>query len=86
MEAIHEVYERMPEMITIPTEMRERHVRVTYEPLDEEPDLAALAAKFGLRLEEVADLHALRFMGCLPDFPPRAPQGEYEVRPELDLL
>jgi hypothetical protein len=47
--------------------------------------LEAKAAQFGLKLEEVADLHAHKFIGCLPDFPPRGPQGEYEVRQVIDL-
>lgn len=55
------------------------------QELDEQ-DLEAKAAQFGLKLEEVADLHGLKFLGCLPDFPERAPQGEYQVRPELELL
>jgi hypothetical protein len=84
------IYEKLPEVITVPAEMRDRHVKVIFQPLEApsepEPDLEALAARFGLKPEEVADLHALKFMGCLPDFPPRAPQGEYEAQPELDLL
>ncbi len=83
MEAIQQVYERMPEVITIPDEIRDRHVRVTFEPLDEVPDLAALAASIGMKLEDVKDLHALRFLGKFPDFPPREPQGEYESREEI---
>ncbi len=91
MEAVQQVYEKLPEMISIPAEMRDRHVKVTFQPLEslpelDEQDLEAKAAQFGLKLEEVADLHALKFIGCLPDFPPRAPQGEYEDRPELGLL
>ncbi len=90
MEAIGQVYEKLPGVITVPDEMRDRHVKVIFQPLETtpeiEPDLEAIATRFGLKLEEVADLHALKFMGCLPDFPPRAPQGEYEVQPELDLL
>ncbi|MGH9937706.1 MAG: hypothetical protein ACREAM_15785 [Blastocatellia bacterium] len=90
MEAIRQIYEKLPEMIAVPDEMRDRYVKVIFQPLEPtpelEPDLEAIAARFGLKLEEVADLHALKFMGCLPDFPPRAPQGEYEIQPELDLL
>jgi len=90
MEAIRQIYEKLPEVITVPAEMRNQHVKVTFQPLEPlpepEPDLEEMAARFGLKLEEVADIHALKFMGCLPDFPPRAPQGDYEVKPELDLL
>jgi hypothetical protein len=85
MEAIRQVYEKLPEVITVPAEMRDRRVEVILLPLDEEPDVAALAAELGMKPEEIADPHALRFAGCLPDFPPRAPQGEYEIRQELDL-
>ena len=86
MEAIRQVYEKLPEVITVPAEMRDRRVEVILMPLDEEPDIAALAAELGLKPEEIVDPHILRFAGCLPDFPPRAPQGEYPVRQELDLL
>ena len=30
------------------------------------------------------DAEMLKFAGCLPDFPEREPQGEYEVREELE--
>jgi len=83
MEAIRQIYEKLPEVITVPAEMRDRRVEVILLPLDEEPDIAALAAEFGMKPEEIADPHALRFAGSLPDFPPRAPQGDYEVREEL---
>lgn len=85
MEAIRQVYERLPETITIPPALRDRRVELILLPLDEEPDVAALAAEFGMKPEEVIDLHGLRFAGSIPDFPPRAPQGEYEVRQELEL-
>ena len=83
MDAIRQVYEKMPERITIPAEMRDRRVEVILLPLDEEPDLAELAAKVGMKLEDVKDLHALRFLGSLPDFPSREPQGEFETREEF---
>lgn len=86
MDAIYQIYEKMPEVITVPAELRDRRVEVILQPLDEEPDLAELAARLGMKLEDVKDLHGLRFIGSLPDFPPRAPQGEFEERPELDLL
>src|SRR5690349_11922703 len=85
LEAIYQIYEEMPEAITIPTEMRGRRVEVILQPLDDgQPDLAELAAQVGVKLEDVKDLHALRFMGSIPDFPPREPQGEYPVRLELE--
>ena len=85
MEAVYQIYEKLPEAITTPFEMRDRRVEVILQPLDDDqPSLAELAARAGLKLEDVKDLHGLRFMGSIPDFPPRAPQGEYEVREELD--
>ncbi len=84
MEAIRQVYERLPETITIPPALRDRRVEVILQPLEDEPDLATLAAQVGMKLEDVKDLHALRFMGSMPDFPPREPQGEYELREGFD--
>jgi hypothetical protein len=84
MEAIRQVYEKLPETITIPPALRDRRVEVILQPLEDELDLATLAAQVGMKLEDVKDLHALRFMGSMPDFPPREPQGEYELREEFD--
>lgn len=84
MEAIRQVYEKLPEVITIPPELRDLRVEVILQPLESEPPLAELATEFGMKPEEIRDLHALRFVGCMPDFPPRAPQGEYEVRQGLE--
>lgn len=91
MEAVHQIYEKIPEMIAVPESLWGSQVKVTLqriEPLPEseqilDADLEAKAASLGLKLEDVKDLHALRFMGRLPDFPPREPQGEYEVRQEF---
>lgn len=86
MEIIYQIYEKMPEEITVPEEMRGRRVEVILQPLDNgEPTSAELAAEIGMRLEDVKDPYGLRFMGSMPDFPPRAPQGEYPVRLELDF-
>lgn len=84
MDAIRQVYEKMPEMITIPAEMRDRRVEVILLPLDEEPDIAALAAEFDMKPEELADPEVLRFAGSIPDLPSRAPQGDYPIRQELE--
>ena len=54
MEAIRQVYEKLPEVITVPAEMRDRRVEVILLPLDEEPDIGALAAEFGMKAEEIA--------------------------------
>ncbi len=122
MEAIKQIYEKLPRTIPMPPEMLNHCAEViilslegkphaaeskaepeesantdslkpTAGPIEfnslqelDEQDLEAKAAQLGLKLEEVADLHGLKFLGCLPDFPERAPQGEYPVRPELELL
>ena len=85
MEAIRQVYEDSPDVITItvPEELRHQRVEVIVQPLEDAPSLEQRAAALGLKLEEVADLHGLRFVGCLPDFPSRGPQGDYETRAEL---
>jgi hypothetical protein len=85
MEAIRQVYEKLPETITIPPALRDRRVEVLLLPLDEEPNIAALAAEFGMKPEDLADPEVLKFAGSIPDFPPRAPQSEYPARQELGL-
>ena len=85
MEAIRQVYERLPETITIPPALRDRRVELILLPLDEEPDIAALAAEFGMKPEDLADPEVLKFAGSIPDFPARAPQLELEIRQELEF-
>jgi hypothetical protein len=75
MEAIRQIYESGPELISIaiPPELQRRRLEVIILPLEETD-----ALKSKLTNEEVVKL-----FGSLPDFPDRAPQGEYETR--LDL-
>lgn len=82
MDAVCQIYPKIPKMIAIPEEMFDQSVEVIFLPLS---DLAKRAAEVGMRLEDVKDLHGLRFAGSMPDLPPRAPQGEYPVRLELDF-
>lgn len=82
MEAVSQIYEKIPNTIEIPEEMRDQSVEVIFLPLG---DLAKRAAEVGIRLEDVKDLHGLRFAGSMPDLPPRAPQGDYPLRLELDF-
>ena len=86
MEVSHKVYECAPTLITIevPEGMTGRPLEVILQPLDRETDLYALALELGLNPAEIQDWHALKFAGCMPDFPPRAPQGEYEERMPFD--
>ena len=81
MEAIRQVYEKLPEVITVPPELRDQRVEVILQPLEEEPDIQALAAEWGVRPEDILDPGILKFAGCMPDFPSRAPQ---ETREEFD--
>ncbi|MEP7342671.1 MAG: hypothetical protein ABI977_33390 [Acidobacteriota bacterium] len=82
MEAVCQIYSKIPKMIAIPEEMYDQSVEVIFLPLS---DLAARAAEVGMKLEDVKDLHGLRFAGSMPDLPPRAPQGQYPVRLELEF-
>ncbi len=71
MDAIRQIYESVPDTITIPPEWRRRRVEVIILPLDEGeasrgPD------------EDIA-----RFFGSIPALPEREAQGEYEQREEL---
>ena len=97
MEAIRQVYEDSPDVITItvPEELRHQRVEVIVQPLTPPAVNAALpelrewtveelAAEFGLAPEDIRDPGIMKFAGCLPDFPPRGPQGEYETRLELE--
>jgi len=63
-------------MIEVPVEIRNRRTEVIFLVVDgatespsEDPD--------------GRDLTADEFFGALPDFPERAPQGEFETRLEL---
>ena len=84
MEAMRQVYEKLPDVISIPPELRDRRVEVILQPLKNEPTPAELAAELGMKPEDVLDPHALRFAGCMPDLPARAPQDDFEQWEELD--
>lgn len=84
MEAVRQIYERVPATISIPPELHDRRVEVIILPLDqaEEPQpqnanqpVDAYGWPIGF-FEET--------FGSLPDLPEREPQGEYEVRRELE--
>lgn len=79
MEAIRQIYECSPALISVPPALRNRRIEIIIWPLDEEP--THLVSNGDTEL--IRDAGALEFAGCLPDFPEREPQGEYEVREEL---
>ncbi len=78
MEAIRQIYECSPALISVPPALRNRRIEIIIWPLDEESDLPANNGD-----ELILDAGALEFAGCLPDFPEREPQGEYEIGEEL---
>ena len=95
MEAIRQVYEKMPGTIAVPPELQDQRVEVILQPLAEPPVPSALpelrdysveelAAEFGMKPEDILDPWVMKFAGCMPDFPPREPQGEYETRLEWE--
>jgi hypothetical protein len=80
MEAVRQIYHRLPATIDVPPELRDRRVEVIIFTIDDNQtiDLEQNLAS------GVADPYGAQFAGCLPDFPEREPQGEYEIREELD--
>ena len=79
MSAIRQIYENMPAIINVPHVMQNRKAEIIIFPLDEESAISVNNSDQQL----MADAGALEFAGCLPDFPEREPQGEYEVREEF---
>ena len=79
MSAIRQIYENMPAIINVPHVMQNRKAEIIIFPLDEESAISVNNSDQQL----MADAGALEFAGCLPDFPEREPQGEYEVWEEF---
>jgi hypothetical protein len=72
MDAIRQIYESVPDTITIPPEWRRRRVEVIILPLDD-----------GETGQSGPDDEIKKFFGSLPDLPDRGLQGEYEEREDL---
>jgi hypothetical protein len=79
MEAIRQIYEKMPAIINIPEELQDRKAEIIIFALDYETVLPIVDGNNEL----LPDAEILKFAGCLPDFPEREPQGEYEIREEF---
>jgi ribosome biogenesis SPOUT family RNA methylase Rps3 len=99
MEVVRQVYESSPDVITInvPEELRDRRVEVIVQPLADpapatllpelrENTVEELAAKYGLRPEEILDPGIMKFAGCMPDFLPLESQGELYQEPDIEAL
>lgn len=80
MEAIRQIYECSPALISVPPALRNRRLEIILLPLDEEP---VLPASNGSEVS-LPDAEILKFAGSLPDFPEPEPQGEYKIREELE--
>ncbi|MEN3335632.1 MAG: hypothetical protein V7641_4997 [Blastocatellia bacterium] len=85
MKTVRRIYERMPDTISVPPELRSRRAEVIILPLDEvaDADVPESNAANGQAESEIADPLITQFFGSLPDFPEREAQGEYEIREEL---
>jgi hypothetical protein len=73
MEAIRQIYEQLPDTLTIPENLRCRRVEVILIALDDAPEARGLPPGF---FEAT--------YGSLPNFPEREPQGEFETREPLE--
>ncbi len=81
MEAIRQIYERIPGTITIPPEFRDRRVEVIILPLDQNEEKNPNGAAVDENGWPIGFFEAT--FGSVPDLPEREPQGDYEVREEL---
>ncbi len=81
MEAIRQIYERIPGTITIPRELHDRRVEVIILPLDQNDEKISNGAAVDENGWPIGFFEAT--FGSTPDLPEREPQGEYEVREEL---
>jgi hypothetical protein len=73
MEAMRQIYERLPDTLTTPENLRQRRVEVILIALDE----TAETRGWPLGFFETT-------YGSLPELPEREPQGEFETREPLE--
>ncbi|MGZ8158419.1 MAG: hypothetical protein ACXWT1_14450 [Methylobacter sp.] len=78
MHAIRQIYEDAPDTINMPDMFRHRRTEVIFIAIDEPAEPQNTQPMFQ------KDLGIAEFFGCIPDFPVREQQGEYENRLELD--
>ena len=84
MEAVRQIYEKIPATINIPAELRDRRVEVIILPLDqaEEPHPSGTHQPVDENGWPIGFFEET--FGSCPDLPEREPQGEYEIRRELE--
>jgi len=70
MNAVRNIYEKMPDTITVPHNLRQKRAEVIILPLEDETSINSAA---GVK----------RYYGSLPNFPERESQGEFEIRDRL---
>ena len=81
MDAIRQIYEKIPGTITIPLELRDRRVEVIIFPLDQNEEKKSIGEAVDENGWPIGFFEAT--FGSAPDLTERDPQGEYEVREEL---
>lgn len=70
MEAFRQIYESLPAIINVPQALRNRKAEIIILLLEDEPTLPATNSGDA----SLPDAEALKFAGCLPDFPERDSQ------------
>ena len=74
--AIRQIHEQLASVIEVPIEIRNRRTEVIFLVVDG-------VTESPIEDPNGCDVTANQYFGCLPDFPQRAAQGEYETRVEL---
>lgn len=69
MNALRTIYEKIPDNIEVPKEIRNKKAEVIIIPLEDD----------NITIYNNID----NLYGCIPDFPERFEQGNYEIREEL---
>jgi hypothetical protein len=75
--ALRQFIENPEDYIPVPPEIRHRRTEVIFIALDE-VEATANPSQTALTDSGIAE-----YFGCLPDFPDREPQGDYENRQTL---
>lgn len=71
--AIRQIHEQLADVIQVPEELRNRRTEVIFLAID-----AAESVTAPVERADTPDFAADLFFGALPDFPERAPQGDFD--------